>query len=740
MGIFGSSRKTFVATHVSRVIDDDNVPNSVLQGMANEWKEQSGQLIEQIMEELVAGIGIRAGRMYNFGKNGYVYGRPSGTVHSSFAGKEASEDVLRVLSGGEVSVQYYHFGPLNLLHTGWQQLVDVHGYDANTNQITSLNTPGKPVFLKNMRVIVTNATVDELANGSLDQWGTPPNAGPSPDRKTQTADSGALLQTMSYAVDPAATTDYVLVDTCWEEAGVVKFGSFTIALTGFNVENDTHQVKYIDHTGKVRYWSYIAGTGTHPDIDQVFNAGYSEAGHFFPWTYFRFNKTPEAADKTSIGYKHSKKMADILSLDYDQMHDGIHENPDINDVEQAMMVMAVSIKGESEVEKRYLFDFFDGLYEQQKADPDKFKNTQTYPSSFSILSKLKTELNKSSMIIQDARFKMALNWQNIVRRRVAGTIGPVDTYTVDINPNDTTVSLPSLSGDPIPVVIGNQSHRFRHQVSTGVYEEIIIYSLKLTYHVFEGYDTTADDDDDILLIPVDISVTRSYSLSQREELYARSLHYVMNSRVTIKLKWYQTGLFRAIVIIVMIIITILTKGATMKGLLAAIAAGTITWGVLIMMLVQQLIRQLIYMLLLRLFVKVVGAKIGFLVAVVALVAGTSMGIEAGAAGSPTAVQLLGVASGLNKEVARELQQEFDDLLNERSEFEKYVEEQTKVLESAQDLLNPNARLAPIVVFGESPDEFYQRTVHYGNIGTLGMDAITSFVDVALTLPKLDDTV
>lgn len=740
MGLFGSNKKTFVATHVSRVIDDASVPDSILAGMVTEYKEQSGQLVEQVMEKLIDGIGIRAGRMYNFANRGYLYGRPSGNIHSSFAGKEASEAVLVAQTGGPVNIMYYHFGPANLLHQGWLRLVDSYGYDAGTNQIVSLNTPGKPVFLKNMRAIVANATVEELANGSLDQWGTPPNAGVSPDRKAQTANAGALLQTMSYAVDPAAAADYILVDTCWEETGVVKFGSFTIALTGFDTEKDTHQAKYVDHLGKTHYWSYIAGTGTHPDIDAVFNTGYTQAGHFFPWAYFRFNKQSEGADKTSQGYRHSKKLCDILNLDYDAMLDGIHENPDIADIEQAMMIMAVPIKGDKPIEKRYMFDFFDGLYEEQKADPAKFVNTQTYNTSLSIVNKQLASINRSTLIIQDKRFKMALNWQSIVRRRVAGNIGLVDTYTVDINPNLTTVQLPSLSGDAIPVVLGNRSHRFRHQVTPHVYEEIIVYSLKLTYYIFEGYNTTGDDDDDILLIPVDIGITKSYTLAEREQLYARSLQYVMNSRITIKLKWYQTGLFRAIIIIVMIIITIFTKGATMQGLMAAIAAGTITWGVLVMVLVQALIRQLIMMLLLRLFVKVVGTKIAFLAAIVAIVAAIYTGDAGYIPGAPNASELMAISSGLTKEINRQTQQEFSDLLNEQSEFQKFVEDQTKLLENAQELLTPNARLAPLVVFGESPDEFYQRTVHYGNIGPIGLDAVTSYVDVALTLPKLSDSI
>ncbi len=47
---------------------------------------------------------------------------------------------------------------------------------------------------------------------------------------------------------------------------------------------------------------------------------------------------------------------------------------------------------------------------------------------------------------------------------------------------------------------------------------------------------------------------------------------------------------------------------------------------------------------------------------------------------------------------------------------------------------------PLIVWGEAPNDLYNRTVHSGNIGMAGIEMIKSYVDVALTLPRLNNTV
>ncbi|OZB40381.1 MAG: hypothetical protein B7X50_08605 [Alishewanella sp. 34-51-39] len=74
--------------------------------------------------------------------------------------------------------------------------------------------------------------------------------------------------------------------------------------------------------------------------------------------------------------------------------------------------------------------------------------------------------------------------------------------------------------------------------------------------------------------------------------------------------------------------------------------------------------------------------------------------------------------------------------------QKWAElEEVKNLLGKENLLDPFEFIGkePRVIFGESPDQFYNRTIHSGNIGVLALDANSSFIDISLTLPKLPQT-
>lgn len=728
MGLF-SKTKTVVGTSVSRVIEDDLLPDALLQGMTANLVGDGEQLTEQVMESLASSLGTRAARMYRFGDNGYIYGRPTGNVFSSFAAKTQVEAVIESQVGMPVSLAYYHFCPLNLMHIAWKKLTENFGYDAVTNKIGSLCTATKQVYLQDMVLMVVDATVEEQGNESLAIWGTPANAGYTPDYPEGMAGFGQAKPATSYVVSGGLSEDTVQVSYCWIEKvpamegstitkDVFRTDTFTLSLSGYDPLADWHHAKYVTQSGVTGYWVYQDRAGTYPNIDNVFHEGYSEAGDFFPWLYFRFDKQSMLADKTSQGYKDSKRIASMMEMDFDQVAEGIHDNPDIADVEQAMMVMAVPANTNNALECRYLFDFFSGVYEQQQH----FDNAGTQEKQYTIRSLLDDVMNRSTMIFQDKRFKMALNWRNIVKKTVYGTIGAVGSY------NGASTTTPE------------RKHWYQYQVSVGVYIEIQVYELAMTYFVEGNYSVTSDGDNkDILLIPVDYAITQAYSIPDRNTLYSRSLHYVFNSLVVIKLQWYQTGIFKALLIIVAVVVTVMSLGSTWQSIVAAVAAGAGT-AAIVMILVLEILNFLIFQLAFKIFVKVVGAKVAIIAAFVAAVVGSYQAIEAGSLnGAPFAKELLAVSSGLSKAIGSQLKDDFGDLLQERHDFMQFVEDQTKLLDSTKELLNHNEYLAPLVIFGEKPTDFYQRTVHSGNIGVIGIEAVTSFVDVALTLPTISET-
>ena len=82
----------------------------------------------------------------------------------------------------------------------------------------------------------------------------------------------------------------------------------------------------------------------------------------------------------------------------------------------------------------------------------------------------------------------------------------------------------------------------------------------------------------------------------------------------------------------------------------------------------------------------------------------------------------------------------EGLQNEYLEFTSLAQQMEKDLKDASDALMTSTTLSPFVVFGEKPNDFFNRTVHSGNIGVQSIAAVSNYFDIALQLPKLDDTV
>lgn len=731
MGLFSSSYKTTVGTVVSRVIKDDAMPQSVKTGTVKSFFNE-GNLTDYIMEELAASVGVRADRMYNYAESNYVYGLPSGDVYSSTQGRQQVEAVIEAIEGQQVLMEYSNYGPPNALHIGWMKLIAQYGYSQATNQLSVLTAQkGATVYLKDMVVVVPANQVDSFELGALDQWGTAAASGYTPERPASVGGMVALAPPSPVYKSPTATELHLKVTCIWKTSvnAIPSEETFTLSVQDYDFTADYFHAKYSFGT-QTKYWMYKNKLGTYPTLDNVFVDGPAVGGTYFPFAYFRYNKQSVITNKTTQAYLTTKKMVKYLGIDFDLMAEAIDENPDIADVEQAMLMLGVPAVSTNEIECKYLFDYFNGMHYAMGG------------TAYPMLSTLQAKLGDGSVsrnvsIIKDSQFKMALSNDGIYKKIVAGSIGAVGTHTSSFSSVNVTVEYVGVVDSQISyTTIPYGTHTYRKQISAGLYEEIQVNNLKMTYYVYGEYTTTADETDSILLIPIDKSISSTYPIPEREILYARSLHFVFNSRVVTEIKWYQTGIFQVLMIIVAIAITVYTYGADGGSLIATTLGLSGTAGLVATIVVNLVIGQLLTIGF-KLFVKAFGTELATVLAVIALLYGGYELISAGGVqGAPWAEAMLQLSTGLQQAV---IQAKMEGLVVDQENFLEYADEQTKLLDTAKELLENKSALDPFVIFGEEPQAFYNRTVHSGNIGTLGITAISYYVDIALTLPKLKDT-
>lgn len=744
--LFGGGTRIDVNTSVSRVVSDDQLPDSIKNGTIKALFDD-GDLSEYLMEETVHSVANRAEQMYRYAERKYSYGMPSGEIYLAIQQRNAVEEVLKRLHGSAVTVEYSRFGPPNTLHVGWMKLVELYGYQATTNQLAKLTAEKKtPVYLKDMVVVVPAADKELYSASVLEQYGTPPTAGYTPDKPSNTS-VGSLNGFTPVEISNTATEMHVEVTYCWQEKGTYVPAGFNYAIEGMVTKTakmvvstsgyknkDYFQIRYT-HRGVTYFFMYEWGTGLYPILDSAFDTPAQVMGEFFPFAYFRYGKNAMNGDKNSDGYKTSRKMLDYLNMDFDAVTNAVHENPGIGDVEQAMMVMAIPANSTDKLGSRYLFDFFNKMY-------------YFLPAQFTTVNELELSqpLNDPStsanaISIRDKLFHMILSNGGIIKKRKAGSLGAVGTYSTEVvvNTHPAVRSGGGRESTEISPAYTSTSHIYRYQVSDATYDEIIVSGLSMQYFIWGNYTTIGDENDAILLVPLDRSITSNYTMQDREDLYTRSMYFVFNSLVRTEIKWYQTAFFQALVMAVAIYVTVSTGIDATSSIYAMIAAGatattiaiTIAIGVLEFLAMQELF---------KLFVKAVGPEAAALIALVAAVYGTYDAISSGSVkGAPYASDLLALSSNLSTGISAELKDKMDELMSEANRFSRYIDEQEAKLDKANELLKQDNLLSPFLVFGEKPDDFYKRTVHSGNIGVMAIEMIGSFVETSLTLPKISET-
>ena len=109
MGLFSSEIKTYVGTSVSRVIQDSLLPDSI-QSAVLDSIFQNGDTVEYIRDRLFNSIGVKAERYYEYGKDHYVHGLPSGEMKEANLGREEATALLASIEGAPVIVEYCSIG------------------------------------------------------------------------------------------------------------------------------------------------------------------------------------------------------------------------------------------------------------------------------------------------------------------------------------------------------------------------------------------------------------------------------------------------------------------------------------------------------------------------------------------------------------------------------------------------------------------------------------------------------
>ena len=494
----------------------------------------------------------------------------------------------------------------------------------------------------------------------------------------------------------------------------------------------TYVVGAVTH---IAYLTYEHGSGTYSVLDDLFTAT-SSTGEYYPRLYARLDAQdlPNTLSTSSDEYKSSKKIAKLMGIDWldwsETLHSSVAENTPIGDVQDMFLSVAAPMNTTDVVIIEYQYNYWKNMF-------DDLSTSVTTGA----LAGTGAKVGKA-MIIADTTYSNTVSFDAINVVTVTGSIGVIGTYTSEyVNATmwyvgthyapSTGRSAYGLSGSPVLPA----HHAYRYQDTLTTYKEVRVFGAGST-HAFLWFSTLARGTDENLVIPIDKTALPNLSSNEREILFGKCFYLVMNMTKVIKTKWYQRGVFKAVMVVVAIVITVFSvgTGAPLSAYLIALAT-SLAIGAVINIIITALVRT-----------GAVSGKFAAALAAAAFIASAISGYADVKILNLTAMQLLTVTCIAFQMSTKAFQFDMEHLQRESSAFSLEVQQKEASLRQAKELLGDpiipmelelllsGSRSKVFVTLGESPEDYMVKG-SMNVIETL-QGFVSNYVEIMMQPPSL----
>lgn len=683
MGLF-SRKKTFIESSSQLLLEEtpNLVKDSIFTSVLNNTNISEG-LTANYLDSLY----VKGKRMREYAKTHYPYGLPDGTLNYPTASNAKVKAAIESELGSTVLITSTIVDIASAYSNALGFLVNERGLDTTTNLVTD------PPFITSNDVYLEGVEF--------------------------TSNSTSLISYVYYTLLGSYTETEVYTHDEVNQEGIYYYSTYYN--TVFNEETEEYDI-----VGDLQYWTYASFSNVHPELDIPENV--EEESRYYPVVAIRKNKqdmTDPSLHDTEL-YKTSKRMLKMWKVDIDELGIGVHASPDINDVDHAYVITAVDIADESQSVYNYLYEYF--IYLSNRSEYTK----QDYDTWFNAEEEETPPTN--IITVSDAGYRMDLAYNYITVELVEGSIGDTGLLEREVIATD-RVDLGFFSYEATQLII-------RKQITTNFYQEVLIHGL---YHINYVYpnatvDTSlrdafnSEDEKNNFLIPLNVDVSDNVSRYYSNELVYYSLRIVFNSKITKKLKWYETGFFQFVIKVVAVVLTVYGGYQIGAALIAATAVGVVAVAQVILTAVLVTVG-VNYAL--DFLVSVIGLEGVFVVILAAAAAAYSSGYNPsiGSIGSyelPTAIDFMQITNVALSEFQTIVQESVQDVLDEIENFANYAEDLIEDLDEEYGF--ENFDLYELDVFQtsmgayETPEEFLTRTTYNDNVGVLALETPSTFVE------------
>ncbi|QPG06978.1 hypothetical protein IT774_07695 [Salinimonas marina] len=467
----------------------------------------------------------------------------------------------------------------------------------------------------------------------------------------------------------------------------------------------------------------------HYDIDLIqeqVTVGASVDNKYYPMVpLIKDGKNMFSPDNVGSGlYETSIELMRKLDLDALTISDAIQSSPDIDSVDEAYFMLAIPIREKSPAASRYFHTYLRELYEEM----DHLHQVPVSPVTNDFIYEDR-RYNLQAIGPSEDKLTMRIWADGLGRRLVTGRIGKPGTAISQID------------------VTGDIDKFFtRMQISEDTYEECMLQN---PYHESYIYadgrikttlrDVIEDLDNSNFVVPVRHDLVSAMPAFLRQELHYMAPMIICHAYEKRKLKWYESTIFKSLLIIVSIVVAVYTGMDIYSTFIVALTAtGSVLLATVIVMAL--VIEQYLIALAIGYLVDLVGVEAAFVAAVAMVVASFYGGT--GMLENYSPADMLRMSTTTTNAISTNIQKDMLEFQAEVTAFQEEAESLMDELEQKQKLLQNDDLIDPFTFvdntpfndFKESPSDYYRRQLNT-NIAPLAYASIEYFVDASLILPK-----
>ena len=549
-----------------------------------------------------------------------------------------------------------------------------------------------------------------------------------------------------------------------------------------------------------RVYIYKEG-GANATFNAMFTA-VGTTGEFLPFIPFRIDNVflspsylPDIYAKAKKAFKRSMKA------DYDDVIASITDNPNLGDIDYAYVVFGVALNVKDKDCQRYMYEFFlDNMFgsattsdyvawraqwyaaESSNADWQAWSAAQSEPGNvlFGTPEPLRVayptpkdttvRINSYNQTVMN--YDIRISWAGIDEVIGSGLLKPDaragDMWFTTHGTENFYQNVLVFNGDAgdswAPYLARSVDHvRLNWQETATTWRYLDIYGLKHENMIYGGKSVIitaaqaiADTDESGFIIPIHERIFKALPLKVSTQVSTACCFIVFNCYTVVKRKWYQTGIFRVFLVIVVAIVSLWfpPAGGAAGGILgtssvvgaalgftgtAALIAGAVANAIAAMILSQ---------LIMTVSTKLLGDKIGAIIGAIASFIAIQAGTAIGAGQSVSSVfndlmradNLMKLTDVFGKGMAQYLQADAQSYLQKTQDLLDDYRRQSQALSTAfeenigfnRGLIDPMALTESSGSLLETQDSFLQRTLMTGSdIAELSNNMISGFVDMTI---------